>query len=224
MTREEQISFCKKCTLRHFDENLGIICSISMQKADFHSECPKFTIDLNYRESPINVEEGYFKDELKNKLIPDKFEKLIERQNLFLGIVLSSLTGLIGAILWGKITVLTNFQIGLMPAIIGAAVGLTMRYSGKGIEKKFGFWGAAISIISCLIGNFLSIIGFISIQEQLGFIYTLKNFNYSLYPSIFIQSFSMIDLLFYAIAFIEGFQFSLLYINNNKIKELNSKE
>jgi amino acid transporter len=45
MTRDEQLKFCKKCTNRKMDMKLGLLCSLTGEKADFEGECPNFHLD-----------------------------------------------------------------------------------------------------------------------------------------------------------------------------------
>jgi len=45
MDRTKQLEYCKKCTKQKFDPRLGIICSLTNQKADFEDECEHFEID-----------------------------------------------------------------------------------------------------------------------------------------------------------------------------------
>jgi hypothetical protein len=49
MTREEQLTFCKKCTNRKTDMQQGLICSLTGEKANFENECPDFILDESGR-------------------------------------------------------------------------------------------------------------------------------------------------------------------------------
>jgi hypothetical protein len=220
MTREEQLVFCKKCQNRKMDMKQGLICNLTGEKASFQNECPDFKRDEKVKEVPLDDKEGLQKSEIKQKLSPEIVERLRIEQKLILGIISGLIVGIVGAILWGIITVATGFQIGYMAVAIGAGVGLTIRKFGKGIDSIFGIWGAGISLFSVLLGNFLSIIGFVANLEGLGYIETLMRFDYSYLPTVMRETFSIIDLVFYGIAIFEGYKFSFRLITEKRIMEL----
>jgi hypothetical protein len=220
MTREEQLMFCKKCLNRKMDLKQGIICNLTGQKASFENECPEFKLDDSVKIAPLDNKEGLQSSELKQKLSPEIFEKLKMEQNLTAGIVSGLVVGVIGAILWGVLTVLTGFQIGYMALAVGAGVGLVIRKFGNGVEPVFGYLGAGIALLSVIFGNFLSIIGFFANAEGLGYLETLFNFDYSYLPDLMAETFSLIDLLFYGMAVYEGYRFSFRLITQKSLQEL----
>lgn len=120
----------------------------------------------------------------------------------------------------GAITVATGYQIGFMAIAVGALVGLSIRFVGKGVDKIFGISGGIIAVLSCVLGNFFSIIGFIANTEGLGYFETLNVFNYSQLIPIMIETFSGIDLLFYGIAAYEGYKFSFRTFTEKDLYEL----
>ena len=220
MTREEQLVFCKKCINRKMDMKQGLICNLTGEKATFQNECPDFKRDETVKEVPLDDKEGLQTTEIKQKLSPEIIEQLRMEQELMPGIISGLIVGIVGAILWGVITVATGFQIGYMAIAIGAGVGLTIRKIGNGIDSIFGFWGAGISLFSVLLGNFFSIIGFIANAEGLGYIETLFRLDYSYLPTLMGETFSIIDLVFYGIAVFEGYKFSFRLITEKKVMEL----
>ncbi len=217
MTREEQLTFCEKCINRKMDFNQGLICNLTNQKATFDKECIDFKIDETFKK--INPDDigGMRTNDSNKKISPEIFEILKKEQNLRSGILMGLVTGIIGAILWGAITVVTNFQIGYMAIAIGAGVGFTVRKFGNGMDQVFGIWGAIIALFSVILGNFFSIIGFIANELNLGFVETLTLFNYSYLPSVMYESFSIIDILFYVIAMYEGYRFSFRIITEKTL-------
>ena len=217
MTREEQLIFCEKCIHRKMDMKQGLICSLTGEKATFQKECSNFKLDETVKAKPLDDKEGLRPGEIKQSLSPEIIEKLRLEQNLMSGIVSGLAVGIAGAILWGIITVATKFQIGYMALAIGAGVGFTIRKFGNGIDQIFGYWGAGISFFSVLLGNFLSIIGFITNSEGLGYFETLLAFDYSYLPQVMKETFSLIDLLFYVIAMFEGYKFSFRKITEKRI-------
>ena len=91
---------------------------------------------------------------------------------------------------------------------VGAAVGFTMRFAGNGIDQIFGLSGAIIAILSCVFGNFFTIIGFFAAEEGYGFFELLFSFDFSLFFPLMAETFGIMDLLFYAIAAAEGYKFA----------------
>ncbi len=207
MTRLEQLAFCKKCTNRKMDVQQGLICSLTGEKANFDQECPDFNLDPTVK-IEVNDTEPLEQEEVRYQLSENALEKLRMEQNLPLAIIAGVGTGIIGAILWGLITVATNYQIGYMAIAIGAGVGYSMKILGKGIDPIFGIAGGAIAVLSCFIGNFFSIIGFYANEESLGFVETLFLFDYAYFIPVMTETFSAIDLLFYGIAGYEGYKFA----------------
>lgn len=219
MTREEYVAVCKLCTNRKMDIQQGILCKITDEKANYIGECKDFTKDESVvidkfieTAEPVTAQELQLSDKV--------MDKLRSEQNLGLGIGTSLLVGLLGAALWALITVATEFQIGYMALAIGAGVGYTMRFFGKGIDQAYGIAGAIIAVVSCLIGNFLSLIGFVANAEGLAFIETLVGIDYSLVPAAMTESFSIIDVLFYGIAGFEGYKFAFRVFTNEDLARL----
>jgi hypothetical protein len=144
-------------------------------------------------------------------------ERLKLEQNLLFGFTGGLAASLIGAILWAIITVVTNFQIGYMAVAIGFLVGYAIRYMGKGIDPIFGVLGSVLSLSGCLLGNFLSIVGFAAKNEGINYFDLLMAIDYSLVPQIMIDSFSPMDILFYGFALYEGYKFSFREITEGEI-------
>jgi hypothetical protein len=144
-------------------------------------------------------------DDLKRKQ-----EQLILNQNYLLGLAAGLVAGLIGAVLWAVITVATEYQIGYMAIAIGLMVGYAIRWAGKGFQPIFGITGAAIALLSCVLGNFFSLVGFYAKEEALNVFNVLGVIDYSVVPSIMIETFNPMDLLFYGLAVYEGYKFSMI--------------
>lgn len=221
MTREEHVAICKTCTNRKLDIEQGILCKITDQKADFIDECKDFTKDDSVTVDKI-IETAEPVTAQQIQLSDKALEKVKSEQNLGLGIGTSTLVGLLGAALWAVITVVTEFQIGYMAVAIGAGVGYTMRHFGKGVDQIFGISGAIIAVLSCFLGNFFSLIGFVANSEGLGYIETLLAIDYSLVPSAMQESFSVMDILFYGIAGYEGYKFAFRVFTNDDLRSYQS--
>ena len=219
MTREEHLKFCKKCTNRRLDMKIGLLCNLTGEMADFENECKSFKLDESVVEKIDNTEAVEHSD-VMNQLSEENIEKFRLEQNFSKALITGIIVGIIGALLWGTITVATGFQIGYMAIAIGAGVGLSMRFTGKGIDQIFGISGGIIALLSCVLGNFFSIIGFIANSEGLGYFETLSLFDYNQLIPIMTETFSGMDLLFYGIAAYEGYKFAFRTFTEKDLYEL----
>lgn len=154
---------------------------------------------------------------------PDKLnlymEKIKLEQNLAMGFIGGLAAAVIGAIVWAVITVVTEYQIGYMAIAIGFLVGFSVRTFGKGINTIFGVIGAVLALIGCLLGNFLSLVGFFADAEGMSYLEILSQIDYALVPEIMIETFNPMDVLFYGIALYEGYKFSFRQITEEEILE-----
>tara|TARA_R110002050_G_scaffold39891_2_gene97864 strand:+ start:1994 stop:2653 length:660 start_codon:yes stop_codon:yes gene_type:complete len=216
MTREEQLKFCKKCINRKLDLQVGLVCNLTGEKADFEDECKSFQLDDTVVEKSDNTE-TLLHSEIVANMSEENLVKFQSEQEFPKALTVGIIVGLLGAVLWGVVTVATGYQIGYMAVAIGAAVGYSMRITGKGIDQIFGISGGIIALVSCLLGNFFSIIGFIANEEGLGYFETLSLFDYSLLMPIMVETFSPMDLLFYGIAAFEGYKFSFRTFEENEL-------
>lgn len=213
MTREQQLEFCSRCTNRKFDASVGLICGLTGAKAVFSDFCNDFIKDETVVETPSSNTSGDVPTAYANAVSAEEYEAMKLEQNLPLGVLAGIVVGLIGALLWGAITVATEYQIGFMAIAIGAGVGYTIRYFGKGLDLIFGISGALIALLSCALGNFFSIIGFIANSENLGYFETLTLLDYSMVPELMSMTFNPMDILFYGLAIYEGYKFSFRQVS-----------
>jgi hypothetical protein len=152
-----------------------------------------------------------------------EFQERIEtEQNLVLGTIAGSAAALAGAILWAVITVVTNFQIGWMAIGVAFAVGWCMRRFGKGVNKIFGVVGAGLALLGCIAGNFFMIAALVAQNEAASIIdvIALMILNPVIALELFAQTFSPIDLLFYAFAIYYGYRFSFRQITTEEQESL----
>lgn len=219
MRREEHLKFCKKCINRKLDFKVGLLCNLTGEKADFENECKTFELDNTVVEN-IDDKEAIEHNEVLEKMSDKNIAKFKLEQEYSKALVAGIVVGLIGAVLWGVITVSTGYIIGYMAIAIGAGVGFIMRFFGKGIDQVFGITGGIIALLSCLLGNFLSIIGFIANSEGLGYFETLGFFDYSQLIPIMSETFSPMDLFFYGLAAYEGYKFSFRTFTEKDLYEL----
>jgi len=140
-----------------------------------------------------------------------EFDKMKMQENLPMAILSGFIVAVLTAVLWGAITVITHFQIGFMAIGVGIAVGFTVRKFGKGETYTFGFTGAGLSLLGCLLGNLFSIAGFLSVElgisvvEMLSIIFSMPSYI----PSLLIDNFHVIDILFYGLALYYGYKYSI---------------
>ena len=144
-------------------------------------------------------------------------EKLRLEQNMPLALLGGVAAAVVGALLWAIITVAINIQFGYMAVALGFLVGYTVRYVGKGLDQAFGILGAVLALAGCLLGNLLTLVGFIANDEGLSYMQVFLGIDYSLVPSAMMSTFSPIDLLFYGLAAYEGYRFSFRQISEAEI-------
>ncbi len=221
MTREEQLMFCKKCTNRKLDMQQGMLCNLTGEKANFSTECSSYNLDTTLEEKQENLE-PIDNEDLLAKMSDKTLDLLRAEQNYPIALIASIIAGIIGAIIWAIITVATEYQIGYMAIAIGAAVGYTMRYFGKGIDQIFGITGAIVAVLSCALGNFFSIIGFTAKFETLGYLETLTLFDYSQLIPLMSETFSFMDVVFYGFAAYEGYKFAFRTFTEKEIAALSN--
>lgn len=207
MTRAEQLVFCKKCTNRKLDFQKGMLCGLTDREADFETECPDYNHDETIKER-LNDEVALDHPHVLTKLSTEAHIKLKTEQNYSKGVIFGVLTGLVGALVWAAITIITEYQIGYLALAIGAGVGFTIRYFGKGVDQIFGVTGGIIAILSCLLGNLFSIIGFIAHANNLGYLETFIQLNFSEILPLMTETFSIMDILFYGIAGYWGYKYA----------------
>lgn len=210
MTREEHLQFCNKCTNRQMNLQKGLICKLTNEKADFEGSCENFERDASVQE--VTKPEVLDNTELLAALPVDLKSRLIPHQNLVYAVVGGFFLSIIGALLWAVITVAIQYQIGYMAVGVGLLVGMGVRFFGAGIEPIFGVVGGFFALLGCLLGNLFSQVGFIAAAESLSYLETLSLLDLEIILSIYQESFSIMDLLFYAIAIYEGYKFAFRQI------------
>lgn len=221
MNREHQLSYCTVCTSRKLDSNKDTICSITNQPATFEEECADFKQDPAFREPNAQIAKAEAETVLT--IPPDIYEYLRLEQRLIPGLAAAAGAGILGAILWGVITVATEYQIGYMAVAVGAAVGFANRYFGKGLDPIFGICGAVIAIVSCVLGNYFSLVGFVAHYTQISYMDSFYMLNYDLVVQLMKENFSPMDLLFYGLAAYEGYRFSFRNVTEEDLNTYQSK-
>jgi phosphate/sulfate permease len=148
------------------------------QIADFDRECVNFKVD-NSVVITVDDQTALDSSEIEAKLPAEILNQLRQQQDLTKAVVAGVLAALLCSILWATFTVYMTIQFRGMALLLGAGVGFAMRRIGKGIDSIFGVAGAIISLVGCVLGNFLSVIGFLAHENDLGYFDTLVRFDYS---------------------------------------------
>ncbi len=147
-------------------------------------------------------------------------EQLRSEENFPVAVIAGIAAAAVGAAAWTTITVLTGYQIGFMAIGVGFLVALTIRATGKGLSTKFQILGAVLSLLGCMVGNFLTVCWFIAQNEAMPFFDLLTQIDPVVIPDIMISTFSGMDLLFYGIAVYEGYRLSLRAVSEQELLQL----
>jgi hypothetical protein len=172
-------------------------------------------------EKSIDSKKGLSSNDIKSRLSADVYEKLKMEQRLLPGLIGGIVAGVVGAALWAIVTVITEYQIGYMAIAVGFLVGFAVRYLGKGVDQIFGIGGAVIALLSCLFGNYLSVVGFIAIYLGVDFFQALSICSLDLVIEAMKESFQAIDILFYVLAITAGYKFAFRRITEQDIVDIN---
>jgi len=130
-------------------------------------------------------------------VVPDRQVK----QGLSVALVGGVTAALAAALVWALITMATGYHAGWMAIGMGFLVGGAVRTMGRGEGRSFGYLGAAVWILGCLLGNFLSVCAFVAAQESLSPLYVLTYFcrKPAMIPGPMIGSFHFLDPLFWGV-------------------------
>ena len=143
--------------------------------------------------------------------------QLRPEQNLLMG-TLGGFTGaILGAFVWAGITVATGYVYAYAAVVIGYLVGTGMRILGKGIDPIFGYVGAILSLLGCLLGNFFSLVHYISKEVEATYMQMLASIDYSLVPDLLWQTSDFMTLIFYGFAVYEGYHFAFRKVNEKEL-------
>lgn len=211
------------------DMNKGVVCSITNDVATFQDSCESFIVDEEAKEKKEakahqQMQESQPAKEILNSLSPDMLERLRSSQDYLYGILGGLAATLLSATLWAAITVATEYQIGYMAIAVGLIVGFSVRYFGAGIDTPFGFIGAFMAILGCLAGNVFSQIWFFADYQHMSFFDAFKLVNGAALIDVISETFSPMDLFFYAIALYEGYKFSFRSVTHEEIRLMSKSE
>jgi hypothetical protein len=134
-------------------------------------------------------------------------------RRLVLGTLGAIAGALIGAIAWGAITAATHFQIGYMAIGVGFLAGYGMRTLGGGRDRADGVIAGIVAFLGCVLGNLLTVVidfaphdgahrGIVELTMLILLTPKLAWFMLT-------ESFSIMDVVFYALAVYAGYRTAL---------------
>ncbi len=159
-------------------------------------------MEENYQNDGENND---LEEPLEDEEIDPRLLQLLSEQNFDFALLAGIGAALFGAFLWFIIAAITEHPAGWMSMGIGLLVGFSIRYFGNGIERIFGILGAILSLMGCLLGNFLAIVMLVSYSEEVSILDLLTSHSFGTLFSIMFESLQWFDLLFYGIAILAGY-------------------
>ena len=150
-----------------------------------------------------------------HQLSEKKIEQLLPHQNLAYAIVGGLAISITCAVLWAIITVVTEYQIGIMAIGVGILVGLGVRYFGAGVELIYGVIGAFFALLGCILGNLFTQVGFIGNEQTISYFEVLTYLDLNTIVLLYKESFNIIDILFYGIAMQQGYVLAFRLLPEN---------
>lgn len=145
-------------------------------------------------------------------------EHLKSGQRFIPAAVAGLVVAVVAAVAWAVVTVLTKHQIGWLAIGLGAAVGVVVRWLGRGFEVRFAVLGAALAFFGVFLGNFLTIMGMLSNEMGIPLFDILQKFPYEQMPTLMRETFQPMDLLFYGLATWCGWKFSRRELADDEIR------
>ena len=135
------------------------------------------------------------------------------RRKLLLGTLGSIAGAILGAIAWGAITAATHFQIGYMAVGVGFLAGYGMRVLGGGRDRADGVIAGIVAFLGCVLGNLLTIVIDFAPHDAahrgVAELTLLVLLNPKLAWLMLNENFSIMDVLFYALAVYAGYRTAL---------------
>jgi hypothetical protein len=99
-------------------------------------------------------------------------------------------------------------------------VGFAVRLLGKGIDQVFGIAGSFLSLVGCALGNLLTVCAMIASQYGVPILEVILRLDVNLVMEIMVETFSIMDVLFYGIAIYEGYRLSFRQVSEEEMERL----
>lgn len=89
----------------------------------------------------------------------DLAAKLLAEQNFGAAIIAGIVAMVLSAGIYGIVKALAdNLYYSILAAGIGVAIGFTMQFLGRGIDKKFALFASVFSLLGCMLGNMFAVV------------------------------------------------------------------
>ena len=167
-------------------------------------------------DEPKNVPEPEIDEHQMNLLL----SQMQSEQNLPFALIGGFIASIIGATIWALITAATEYQIGWMAIGIGFMAGISVKQFGKGVDKVFGIVGSIFAILGCILGNFFTILIFVSREEASSFFTLLFQIEFTTVVNIMIETFHPMDVLFYGLAVYAGYRYAFRKITDEELSKV----
>lgn len=163
---------------------------------------------MNESHEPIQEQqhEPHGEDMMQAEDLQAHLDELKSKQSLLMGTLGGFAGALIGSLAWAIITVVTNYQISYMAIGVAYLVSYGMLTLGKGVEPIFGYIGAALALLGCIMGDFFYVMHCIVREHGVTYMEVLAHSREVLWSML--KSSDPLTLLFYAIAAFIGYFFS----------------
>ena len=147
-------------------------------------------------------------------------QQIRDNQNLSAALFGGFVAALVGSIVWGAVTYFTEWQIGFMAVGVGFLVGYAVRTLGNGLDMSFGVVGAVMSLLGCVLGNYLAVSVWIAQAQSIPILDQIFGVDLDFAMQVMIESFHPMDVLFYAIAIYYGYKSSFRTITDEEMSKL----
>ncbi len=117
---------------------------------------------------------------------------------------------LVGAVLWAVLAAVTNFKIGFAAVGVGFLVGAVMRTVGHGNTPAYGYVGAALALLGCVVGDVLSDCVFVAQHLGQPVLDTVSRLTPTTAVMLLQANFRPLDALFYFIALRAGYRYAFI--------------
>jgi hypothetical protein len=203
----ERLDLCKRCLHCERDIHRGILCGFTREKPEFDEKCPDFNLDPHYIPVPGTVDPNTV------DLHFTAYETALKKQNYVLGTCCGMAVGMLCASMWPALAVLGGIFFLALPFVMGAAVGLTIRYTGRAISSRFGVIGVIVALLCCCAGFFLSYLAIFAFKRNVDFWDVVFGFDYGTFFLLMKKLFRPTTGIAYVISAILAYKFSFRKVN-----------